>query len=877
MLDKGSNLRIGEILLKKGIITEEQIQKALKIQKEERELAELALGQIMVKKGLLTDSQVEQLSAHPDLRRRLGDMAVLKGLVERKELEKAFSESSSSIPIGKLMVSKGLITEEQRQELLREQINSPDIAALAVKLGFINEREMKKYLRIKQSPRLLGEILCEQNFISPFELNNVLKQYGKSIGIDKIILNDGLVSKEELDSSLKMVNGDPLSLGNILISKKLLSKDQFLESLAKHLGIKYLTLEGFEYDEKSKDILSGLINSKYAEKNQIIPISINKNEITIALTKPSSIGIIQEIKKIFSHLEVSCVLVSEDKFGELFKSLYNLKPAGIVETTDDDLRKAGEIFQIDSGEDSEEGRISPYHVDRKDVETEELVNFIVKYAILNRASDIHIERDREGPRVRYRIDGVMQEPNLPWLKAKLKEKIAAIISRIKVISDLDIAEKRLPQDGVFRVNYYNRSTKQKFDIDFRVATCRAIVGENVIIRILDSRKADNSLYTVGFSPDTLERLEPLLKSSSGMILATGPTGSGKTSTLYALLKYLYKPEVTIITAEDPIEYSFPGIMQTQAYPKIGLTFSRLLRSFLRLDPDIILVGEMRDEETAKIGFDAAQTGHFFLSTLHTNDAIQAIRRLLDLKIDYGQISASLKGILAQRLVRKICPHCIEEYKPDEIEWGVLFDREPKHLKFYRGEGCETCFFSGYKGRTVISELFVIDKEISYRLSRGVEEEYLRKMALESGMKTMLEDGLSKLHETTMSEVLRVIPHDMLKMSRKRVQAQDLVDDLIDSMLKKKKEPLESVPNVLDFSLSDLGKEAHLVDKMEEEYRRMRTLIDPDYDTVDSSYFKEFIIHHFQRICNEHKCQRVNFFVSNGTGMTEVRAAPEFIG
>jgi len=356
-----------------------------------------------------------------------------------------------------------------------------------------------------------------------------------------------------------------------------------------------------------------------------------------------------------------------------------------------------------------------------DMQVQELVNHIIKYGLMKNASDIHIEQDRSDVKVRYRIDGVLQTFTEPWLDTKLRDSIGEIISRIKIISNLDIAEKRMPQDGAFRINYSDKTKFNKVPVDFRVAVCPAIVGENITIRILDPRKANKGIDNLGLSKHILKPLKELLKSPAGMVLLTGPTGSGKTSTLYGALQFIYDPGLKIITAEDPIEYSIPGIMQTQVNTKINLTFSRLLRSFLRLDPDIILIGEMRDNETANIGFDAVQTGHLLLSTLHTTDSTNVISRLHGLNIERNQIASGLMGVLAQRLIRKICPSCSSEYVPTKKEWGLLFKDYPADLVFYKAEGCELCDYTGYGGRTLISEFFVINKEIALAIIRGTKE------------------------------------------------------------------------------------------------------------------------------------------------------------
>jgi len=450
----------------------------------------------------------------------------------------------------------------------------------------------------------------------------------------------------------------------------------------------------------------------------------------------------------------------------------------------------------------------------------------------------------------------------------------AIISRIKVMSNLDIAEKRLPQDGVFRINYYDKPQNKHFDLDFRVATCRALSGENVTIRILDSRKANVALEDLNHSAHVLEPFRRMLKSSAGMVLLTGPTGSGKTSTLYGALRQIHNPGVKIITAEDPIEYSFPGIMQTQIQPKIGLTFSRLLRSFLRFDPDVILLGEIRDNETATIAFDAAQTGHLILSTLHTNDSISAIQRLADLGVESAQIASCLLCVLAQRLVRRICPFCKKEYVPDEDEWGVLFDSYPAHLTFYRGEGCTSCNYSGYKGRMLLSEIFMIDKEIGTGIVKGLSDIQLKKMALESGMPSMLEDGLLKLNDTTLYELLRILPHDMIEGFKLRKLFQQQTSAFIDQFFSGNAGTAKPQPARQSFTVLNPKTDQVVIEQMFEKYATLNTLCGNAQPDANLLEFKDFIADNYYKICAHHNCASVTFTLQPGDGGIAFSAVPE---
>lgn len=352
-----------------------------------------------------------------------------------------------------------------------------------------------------------------------------------------------------------------------------------------------------------------------------------------------------------------------------------------------------------------------------------------------------------------------------------------------------------------------------------------------------------------------------------MVLVSGPTGSGKSSTLYAALRYVYHPGIKIITAEDPIEYSFPGIMQTQIKPKIGLNFVRLLRSFLRLDPDVILVGEIRDDETARISFDAAQTGHLMLSTLHTNDAVGAISRLLDLDIDMGQIASSLSGVLAQRLVRRTCTNCNREYEPPEVEWRLFFNEYPKHLTFFKGMGCKSCGYTGYKGRTLISELFEINGEIALALSKGIDTTQLKKLAIAGGMKTMIDDGLLKLDQITLNEIIRVVPIEMIKEFAGRSQGDAQCSAT----------PLAAMPSSfserIDIDLNHPVNEICIIDSLFERYQFMRQNAGRGTSPSDLDLFRKFIKNTYKKVADKYGCQRVHFEFTSKNGDIKITATP----
>jgi type IV pilus assembly protein PilB len=861
-------MRLGELLVREGFLKEEDVQKALAVQREESTLTDQPLGQILVKMDFISETQLEHLLEHPELKQAIGNLAVGKGLIDQKTLESCLEKKPPEKRTGEFLLDQGLLTLPDFQELLKDQLNAPRLGELAVQQNLISEKQIEIALRIQKSPRVLGEILCDLEMINPLDLHYVLNKYKKQYKLGEIIVKLGYVTEQDVNTALQEQKHSSESLGDVLIKKRLISIEKLQQALSIQSNIPFRKFEGFAYSEEDKKTLSGIISRKYAEKNLMLPVSLIGKDLTLALLKPEKIQIARELKGLYNYLSISCVLITQEKFSELFETLYSEKLGGVKavqteETEEEDGESEGvDFMQIELDEDMESGEDEAPIYDAQDLEAEELVNFIIKYGISNGASDIHIEQDRIGVKLRYRIDGVLRNVNIGWLKRKLQEKAGSIISRIKIISNLDIAERRLPQDGVFRINYYDKAKGQKADLDFRVATCKAITGENVVIRILDSRKASIGLENLNHSQHVLDPFKRLLKSSAGIILVTGPTGSGKSSTLYGALKHIYSPDIKIITAEDPIEYSFPGVMQTQVNQKINLTFARLLRSFLRLDPDVILVGEMRDEETSKIGFDAAQTGHLVLSTLHTNDSVSSISRLFDLGVERAQMASCLTCVLAQRLVRRICPSCVQEYVPEENEWFLLFDEYPSHLRFYRGKGCDACGFTGFSGRTLLSEVFVVDKEMAKALTSGISVDDLKVLALEVGMKTMLEDGLLKLRETTLSEIIRMIPHDMMQSFRKREKEN------------KKQKKLAIAQAMSDgFVLSHDAEEQTVIEDMYQCFQQMKSKGDKGPTQIDRALFGKFVIESFREISRDYKCDQVIFNLSTNQGQIEISGLP----
>jgi type II secretory ATPase GspE/PulE/Tfp pilus assembly ATPase PilB-like protein len=855
------SLRVGELLVKEGFIRPDDLNSALQIQQQGSEEAHLPVGTLMVRKNLINEGQLEVLLNHPDLRKNLGTLLLEKKIVSHQELETALRLKQPNEYLGQVLVRRGTISQDQLEAVLEQQNGGVKIGELAYHLEMINETDLDRIMRIKSGHRTIGEILCDMGIINVENLNYILQKYGKQLKLGDILIKQGLISEEQYQTALQEQNQSRKKLGVILTERNIISSDQLYTALSRQSNIPFSNMGGFEFDSRQRRMLTGVMGEKYARKHNMLPLSLRDDKLQVGICDPKDRTVLAGIQPLYPELKLEPALITRQRWDELFDALYGSASVDRAYRAVDGVQDIEliELSQEDKAE--EEARYS------NDMLADQVVNFIIRYGITKGASDIHIEQDRQGARLRYRTDGICKEIDVDWLNEKLQEMPNAIISRIKVLSNLDIAERRLPQDGVFRVNYYDPTQDRRYDLDFRVATCPAIVGENVTIRILDSRKAKVGLENLNHSLHVIGPLKRLFKSSAGMILVSGPTGSGKSSTLYAALRYIYHPGIKIITAEDPIEYSFPGIMQTQVKPKIGLNFVRLLRSFLRLDPDVILVGEIRDNETAQIAFDAAQTGHLMLSTLHTNDAVSAVSRLLDLDIEHNQIASSLIGVLAQRLVRKICETCKHPYHPPEEEWRLFFQRYPEHLKFYKGLGCKNCGYTGYKDRTLISELFEINREIALALSRGISETELKRLALAGGMKTMIDDGMLKLDQITLAEMIRVVPIEMIKEFASRNQ-----DPATCSAVQADRMPPSYCESV-QLQIDDPQAQSAVIDVLFARYQAMRTNTGQPPIPPDAALFRRFIAQSHERVARRYHCHSVRFeFTARDRNVT-IMAAP----
>jgi MSHA biogenesis protein MshE len=554
------------------------------------------------------------------------------------------------------------------------------------------------------------------------------------VRIGDMLVSSGEITEEQLQAALAEQRVSGRKLGRILVDKNFIDEDRFLGFLSEQFGIPFVDLKHVNFEPA----LVGRLPETYARRYRAIVLEERNGELLLGMADPMDVFAYDELARQLKQ-PVALAVVRESELLAMLDLAYR--------RTGDIVNIAGELegelsddqFSLSGIGTSEEGASSP---------VARLLQSIMEDAVQVRASDVHIEPDESVLRIRQRVDGVLQETTI-----KETRIAAALVSRLKLIAGLDISEKRLPQDGRFETRVKGR------DIDVRLSTMPVQHGESVVMRLLDQSGGIARLEAIGMPDDIMARLRFLIARPNGLILVTGPTGSGKTTTLYGALNELNTPGRKIITVEDPVEYQLERINQVQVMPKIGLTFATVLRAALRQDPDVLLVGEIRDRETAEIALRASMTGHLVLSTLHTNDAITSATRLLDIGIEGYLAAASVRGVLAQRLVRRICEKCREETVPDDQQYAwlnALVGTERAHsLKFYEGRGCSRCNRTGFHGRTGVFELLELDEELANTLRSGNSEAFARQARRQRGFRSLVLNALDYAvqGDTALSEVL----------------------------------------------------------------------------------------------------------------------------
>ena len=558
----------------------------------------------------------------------------------------------------------------------------------------------------------------------------------------EILENMGLITREQAVSARNAAQEEDEGVMDILAREGVVSKSDMLKALAAQFGMETITLQGLDIPREVLDMVPGDVAQRY----KVVPVFKNENVLTVALGDPLDVDTLDGLRYVLK-CNVEGVVAPPEEIEKAIANYYG-RATGAVE---------GMLQEITEGtlalpDEVQQQLVADQDVSESDAPIIKLVSLIIMEAFRSRASDIHLEPMPKKFRVRYRIDGVLHEVDSPPKRLQ-----SAIISRVKIMANMSIAEKRVPQDGRIQINVMGR------DLDLRVSSIPTNHGESIVMRILDKSGIALGLPQLGFFADDQQVFERLITLSDGIILVTGPTGSGKTTTLYACLNTINKPDRKIITVEDPVEYQMSGINQVQVRTDIGMTFSAALRAILRQAPNIIMIGEIRDLETAEIAVNASLTGHLVFSTLHTNDAPSAVTRLIDIGVKPFLVASSTRAIMAQRLVRRICEKCKEPYEPKEAELRLLGPaaKQLASAQLFHGKGCADCQFTGYRGRLGIYEIFQIDDQVRNLVFEQVSSTELRIKARELGMRTLREDGLRKVVAgiTTLEEVLRVTMGD----------------------------------------------------------------------------------------------------------------------
>ncbi len=552
--------------------------------------------------------------------------------------------------------------------------------------------------------------------------------------IGQILIKLGAISEDTVPKILEFAKNNDEQFGEAALKLNLCTEEQLYRALAKHFQLPFANLAGKTIPAHLVD----LVSKDVAIENRIVPVAAKNGQLTVAICDPSEFFVIQDNLRFLLNQEVNCALATPQALDEAIDHHYRLTGdlSGVIGEAEESQNAAAK------------GEIGDEELDANDAPIIRLVNQLISTSIKERASDIHVEPMEGRVRVRIRIDGVCQEKE-PYPK-KLQ---GPIISRLKIMSKMDMAEKRRPQDGRIMLKMHGR------DIDFRVSALPGSNGESMVLRILDKEKALVDLEELGFHESDMGRFEKIIKRPTGIFLVTGPTGSGKTTTLYAALKRLNRPDVKIITAENPVEYNIAGINQSEVRHGIGLNFQRIIRAMMRQAPNIILVGEIRDRETADIAVQAALTGHLVFSTLHTNDAPSAITRLIDMGVKPFLVSSSIMAIMGQRLIRSLCTKCKEPYEPTDTELRQigLTPSEVQGHTIYRAVGCGECNFTGYRGRKGIFELMEMSPDLRELAFKCKPTNQIRAKARNEGMLTLQEDGVRKVLTgmTSIEDILRV--------------------------------------------------------------------------------------------------------------------------
>ncbi|MGC8877320.1 type IV pilus assembly ATPase PilB [Thermus sp.] len=720
-------LKLGEILVNKGLLSREALEEAL----VEQERTGNLLGRILVRKGVPEEAIYRALAEQKGLEFLPSTEGLKPDPAATALLLRSDALRYSAVPIGfregKVEV---VLADPRHKEAVEELLGRPARFYLTLPQAW----EALFYQTYPEKDRL-GEVLVQEGRLSREHLREALevqKRLPKAKPLGEILVELGLARPEDVEEALKRQRQGGGRLEDTLVQSGKLKPEALAQAVAAQLGYPYINPEENPPDPGAALLLPEDLCRRYG----VFPHRLEGNRLVLLMKDPRNILALDDVRLALKRrglgYEVVPAVATEAAITKLIERFYGKEELG-------ELIKE---FAKSQREQKEEA-VGP---ELDESAAQRFVKQVIREAYLRDASDIHIEPRQSDVLVRLRVDGTLRQyTTMP------KGALNAIISVIKIMGDLDIAERRLPQDG--RVRFREGA----IDLDLRLSTLPTVYGEKVVMRLLKKASDIPEIEQLGFAPGVFERFQEVISKPYGIFLITGPTGSGKSFTTFSILKRIATPDKNTQTIEDPVEYEIPGINQTQVNPQAGLTFARALRAFLRQDPDIIMVGEIRDSETAKIATEAALTGHLVIATLHTNDAAQAITRLDEMGVELFNISAALIGVLSQRLVRKICEHCKVEVRPDpEVLMRLgLSEEAVREAKLYKGMGCERCGGTGYKGRYAIHELLVVDDEIRHAIVAGKSATEIKEIARRKGMRTLREDGIYKALQgiTTLEEVL----------------------------------------------------------------------------------------------------------------------------
>jgi len=784
------------------------------------------------------------------------------------------SINHQALKTGELLVREGLARQQDVDDALDVQLKEGDAENPSPALsGFdgagLSSAPADSHGRNRSDDipegigiRTIGEILCGLDLISSIDLNRVLLKYDKRLKLGDMLKKMGIVSEAQIQTALEsqQFNFKSLSLGQILIEQDFITEKQLYDALSRQHNLPYKHVGGFEYAESHKAALTQIIGHNYADKNSIIPLTLEGTKLTLAVYSPESILSIHELKNVYAYLRIECVLIRQDRFCELFKELYGCKHFQPLETKTH-IPTASGIQQkkpeTPSIKDEEEPDVP------SDEDIEAFIHYLLKYGVTKNAESIHIEQTGEGVAIRYRIGGNLQGLNVPGLDEKLPHLIHDLIQKLKEKAGLDDSDHENPQSGLLRTRFFISETNNQIEVGFRISVLPTSAGDIVTITACPSGVSTPSIDDQDHSVHTKTVLKRLLESSAGIILISGPENSGKEQTLFASIKHLYGPGRKILMAAESEQPEIAGVIQVRVNQD-HLTYEQLLHAFLDHDPDVIVVETIKDMGTARAVVAAANSGPLILCGIDAEDAIDALWKFMAFGIKRESIAQRVNGIIAQQRVRKVCSSCRKAYTPEPEEWNVLFDSFPTRLIFHKGTGCTTCGSIGYAGYTIISEVLIIDGEISEAIRTQAEQTVIRQKAIASGNKTLVDDGLLKLKQTTLDGIVRAVPFKMIVAYKIAKKTGKTENDRSDASYETK-----------EWILSSAHSEESRIFEMYQDLERFRNG-DRGLDPDERNIFFDFIFETFHQVCRDYKCSRVLFCMESHPKDLSFWAAPVFM-